>query len=236
MLIRQKKITEIKNDLINNITHEFKTPLSTISLACEALNEPQLLNNSNSIGRYSKIIDSENSRLRSLVENLLNAASLEKGEINLDIQNVDVHDIISDVVNQFELQLENQNGYFKLEMAAEKSNINADPFHLSIIFNNIIDNALKYNERDPQIIISTVNSTEGIIISFSDNGIGIKKSEFKNIFETFYRVPTGNIQNVQGSGMGLHHVKKLTEANGGTVSVTSVLNEGTIFKVGFPNE
>jgi len=236
MLIKQKKITDIKNDLINNITHEFKTPLATISLACEAMNEPQLLTNSNSALRYSKIINDENSRLRNLVENLLNAAALENGKIELDKQVVDVHEVISDVVSKFQLLLENQNGNFRLEFSADKYSINADPFHLSIIFNNIIDNALKYNELEPEIIISTENSDNGIIVKFSDNGIGIKKSELKNIFETFYRVPTGNIQNVQGSGMGLHHVKKLAIANGGEISVSSIFGSGTVFTVEFSNE
>ena len=236
MLIKQKKITEIKNDLINNITHEFKTPLSTISLACEALNEPKLFANGTSVLRYSKIISDENTRLKNLVENLLSSASLEKGEIEINKQEIDLHKSLAEVVDKFELMLENQNGYFQCELNAVNSNVNIDPFHLSIIFNNIIDNALKYNEREPAIRIATDNKDDKIIVSISDNGIGIKKSELKNIFDSFYRVPTGNIHNVKGSGMGLHYVKKLTEANGGIVYVTSTLGEGTVFNIEFTNE
>jgi two-component system phosphate regulon sensor histidine kinase PhoR len=236
MLIKQKKITEIKNDLINNITHEFKTPLSTISLACEALNEPKLSTDGLSVLRYSKIINDENTRIRNLVDNLLSSASLEKGEFEINRQIIDVHSIIADVVNQFELQLENQKGNFRNKLRALNSSISADPFHLSVIFNNIIDNALKYNEREPEILIATENKEEKIIITVSDNGIGIKKNELKNIFDSFYRVPTGNIHNVKGSGMGLHYAKKLTVANGGEISLSSVPGVGSIFQIEFKYE
>jgi two-component system phosphate regulon sensor histidine kinase PhoR len=236
MLIKQKKITDIKNDLINNITHEFKTPLSTISLACEALNEPKLLADSSAVLKYSKIINDENSRIRNLIDNLLNSASLEKGEFEISKVSISLSEIINKSVQNFELQMNKRDGHFKLNLNADNDQIIADPFHLSIIINNIIDNAIKYNEGKPEIVISTENFNNKVTIEISDNGIGIKKSDMKNIFDSFYRVPTGNIQNVQGSGMGLHYVKILTEANNGSVTAESNFGKGTKIKVEFENE
>ncbi|MBL1213514.1 MAG: HAMP domain-containing histidine kinase [Ignavibacteriae bacterium] len=236
MLIRQKKITDIKNDLINNITHEFKTPLSTISLACEALNEPKLLADNSAVLKYSKIINDENLRIRNLVDNLLNSAALEKGEFEINKQSISLNENIKQAVQHFDLQIQKRNGSFVMNLNAENDRIIADPFHLSIIMNNIIDNAIKYNESEPHIIISTENSDNKILVEILDNGIGIKRGELKNIFDSFYRVPTGNIQNVQGSGMGLHYVKILTEANNGKVTANSTLGKGTKIKIEFDNE
>ena len=167
---------------------------------------------------------------------MLNSASLENGKIEINKEPLDVHEIISDVVNKFHLQIENVNGKIITNFNADSNSIFADKFHLSVIFNNIIDNAIKYNSHEPVIIIDTENRDGKIIVNISDNGIGIKKSDLKNIFDSFYRVPTGNIHDVKGSGMGLYYVKNLTNANGGNISVSSTLGKGTKFKLEFECE
>ncbi|MBI9071185.1 MAG: HAMP domain-containing histidine kinase [Melioribacteraceae bacterium] len=236
MLIKQKRITEIKNDLINNITHEFKTPISTISLACEALNEPLLLTKENSLKRYSGMINDENNRLRKLVENLLNTASIEKGDYNLKYEELDVHEMLYQSINKFESISDQKNGKIETEFNAEVKNINGDRFHLSNIFNNLIDNAIKYTKENPVILVSTLNVNKTLVISIKDNGIGISKQNLDKIFDTFYRVPTGNIHDVKGYGIGLSYVKKLTDAHNGKISVKSELNKGSEFIISLPME
>jgi two-component system phosphate regulon sensor histidine kinase PhoR len=236
MFIRQKKITDIKNDLINNITHEFKTPISTISLACEALNEPQLTENAQSISRYSNMIKDENYRLRMLVENLLNTAAIEKGEYDLNLKEVDLHSVITEAVDNFSATAEKIDGKITTDLQANNVIITANEFHLTNILNNLIDNAIKYTEKKPFIVISTSNTKIGITLKISDNGIGIEKENFDKIFDTFYRIPTGNIHNVKGNGIGLSYVKKMVEAHKGTIEITSEPGEGSTFTIYIPNE
>lgn len=234
MFLKQKKITAVKNDLINNITHEFKTPISTISLACEALNEPNLLIEKNSVSRFSNIIKEENDRLKTMVDSLLNTAAMEKDEISLAEEEIDLHEIINSAALKSSEVLKVKNGRIEFASDAENFIITGDKFHLTNIFGNLIDNAIKYNEREPEIIISTKNDNHNIVIGIKDNGIGISKEYFEKIFETFFRVSSGNIQDVRGNGIGLSYVKKIIEAHGGTITLTSTPAKGSEFIINFP--
>ena len=235
ILIRQKQVTEIKNDLINNITHEFKTPISTIALAAEALKEPELNKDRVAIEKYTTMIEEENDRLKNMVDSLLNTALIENGEYSLEKSEIDIHSLIKHLVNRNKLRLETTNGEIILELLAEDHQVFADQHHITNILNNIIDNAIKYSSHKPLLKISSVNKSDGISISISDNGIGIDKHQQKKIFDTFYRVPTGNIQDVRGYGIGLSYVKKLVGAHGGTITVESKLNKGTTFNLYLPH-
>jgi two-component system phosphate regulon sensor histidine kinase PhoR len=234
ILIRQKKVAEVKNDLINNITHEFKTPISTIALAAEALQEPDLNKDKAAIEKYSSIIKEENHRLKNMVDSLLNTALIENGEYSLEKSEVDIHALIKNVVSRNKLRLETANAEIILELLAEDHQVFADQHHITNIINNIIDNAIKYSGDKPLIKISSVNKSNGLSILISDNGIGIDKHQQKKIFDIFYRVPTGNIQDVRGYGIGLSYVKKLVEAHGGTITLESKLNKGTTFNLYLP--
>ena len=234
ILIRQKKVAEIKNDLINNITHEFKTPISTIALAAEALQEPDLNKDKAAIDKYSSMIEEENDRLKNMVDSLLNTALLENGEYSLNKSEIDIHSLIKNLISRNKLRLETENAEILLELLAEEHQVIADQHHFINILNNIIDNAIKYSGEKPLIKISSVNTNDGISISISDSGIGIDKHQQKKIFDTFYRVPTGNIQDVRGYGIGLSYVKKLVKAHDGTITVVSKLNKGTTFNLYLP--
>jgi len=241
MLVRQKKITETKNDLINNITHEFRTPISTISIACEALNEPDLTKDSSAVGKYSSIIKEENERLRMMVDNLLNTAALEtehklngNNSYNLMFENVEIDEMINHAVGKFQETLKQRNGKIQTEGIPSGLIVNADKFHFTNIIGNFIDNAIKYNEHEPEIKIYLRHDSGKAIIGISDNGIGIAKENHNKIFDTFYRVPTGNIHNVRGNGIGLSYAKKIVEAHKGNIAVQSALGRGSLFKISIP--
>lgn len=234
MFIKQKKITEVKNDLINNITHEFKTPISTISLACEALNEPTLGSEKQSIIRYAKIIKEENNRLQLMVDTLLNTAAMEKDELKLAKEDVDLNQIIESSKAKYDETIKQRNGVVNIVCDEQKFIVVGDKFHLTNVISNLIDNAIKYNERDPQIDISLTCEDKLIKIIVSDNGIGISKENLAKIFDTFYREQSGNIQNVRGNGIGLSYVKKIIEMHNGTIEVESVQNVGTKFIISLP--
>jgi len=234
LLLTQKKISEIKNDLVNNITHEFKTPISTISLASESLAEPGILENKESVKKYSKIIADENNRLRSMVENLLNTAVLEKGNYHLHKQQINIHNIILELTGKYAVLVEKNEGRIKTDLQADNFLINADEFHLTGVLNNLIDNAVKFSQTKPEVLISTENFNNKIKISVSDNGIGIEKKNIDKIFETFYRVPAGNIHNVKGYGIGLSYAKKMVEAHAGEIFVHSKPDNGTSFEIILP--
>lgn len=234
MFVRQKKITDIKNDLINNITHEFKTPISTISLACEALKEPDLVKEAGSVQKYTSIIKEENERLRLMVENLLNTAAFEKDSFHLSKSENDLDEIINKSVEKFEETLKQRNGKIEIEGIPSGIVLNSDKFHVINMISNLIDNAIKYNENNPEIKITVNKFSDKILISISDNGIGIDKEYANKIFDTFYRVPTGNIHNVRGNGIGLSYTKKIIEAHNGSVSVKSEPGKGSTFELTLP--
>ncbi len=234
MLLRQKKITEIKNDLINNITHEFKTPLSTISLAADALNDPSFSKSEDSLKKYSGMISAENKRLTSMVESLLNAAAFETGDYKLSLEKIKIHSLLEKVVNQNREFFKSYSAEIKLNFNADNNQVEADEFHLANVFKNIIENGIKYNENQPVIEIYTENKNDSIFIHIKDNGIGILKEHQNKIFDTFYRVPTGNIHNVKGNGIGLSYVNKMISVHKGSISLKSKLSEGSTFIIKLP--
>ncbi|HRG38290.1 MAG TPA: HAMP domain-containing sensor histidine kinase [Bacteroidia bacterium] len=233
-IFKQKKLSEIKNDFISNMTHEFKTPISTISLACEVLSDKTVEKSPERVNNYVKMIGDENKRLSLLVENILQTAILDKGQFKLKIQSIDIHTLIEQTITNIKLQVENKEGEISVQLNAEKSIVNADRVHVTNIIFNLIDNALKYTYEKPNIKISTRNAMDGILISVKDNGIGISKENQRRIFDTMYRVPTGNIHNVKGFGLGLSYVKAVVEKHGGSISVESELEKGSEFTVYIP--
>ena len=235
-ILRQKKLSDIKNDFINNMTHELKTPISTVALASEMLNDTSIEKSKDNVNHYVRIIKEENQRLGLLVENILQTAILDKGQFKLRLQEVDVHEIIDRAISNIRLQVEKMGGEIHLEKDAKQNSLQADRVHLTNIIYNLVDNALKYSEQRPAIKIVTENIKEGIQISVSDNGIGISRENQKKIFDTFYRVPTGNIHNVKGFGLGLSYVKAAVEKHGGTVSVESEVGKGSTFIIYLPKQ
>lgn len=233
-IFRQKKLSEIKNDFISNMTHEFKTPISTISLACEVLNDKTIDKSPERVNKYVTMIGDENKRLSLLVENILQTAILDKGKFNLKIQGIDIHNLIEQTITNIKLQVENKEGEISMELKASEPVINGDRVHVTNIIFNLIDNALKYSNEKPKIRISTKNDDTGVFISVSDNGIGISKENQKRIFDTMYRVPTGNIHNVKGFGLGLSYVKAVAEKHNGSISVESEIGKGSTFTVYLP--
>lgn len=234
VIIRQKNLSEIKNDFINNMTHEFKTPIATVSLAVEALQDPELLNQESFRKRYLSIIKEENKRLGGQVEKVLQAATLEKKEFRLKLEYVDLTEILKNAKSQFELQVENRGGKITLENVMSDPNLMSDPFHLSHILNNLLDNANKYSKESPVIHIKAWDQNGFAFVSIQDNGIGMSKEVTKKIFDKFYRVPTGNVHDVKGFGLGLSYVKTIIEAHKGEISVNSEPGKGSIFTIKLP--
>ncbi|MBN2347551.1 MAG: HAMP domain-containing histidine kinase [Bacteroidales bacterium] len=234
VLNRQKKLSEIKNDFINNMTHEFKTPISTISLATEVLLGEENSGPSERIKKYAGIIYEENQRMKSQVERVLHMAVQERGKLRLNKEPTDLHELIRNTVYNLCLEHCEKEVSVKYNLKAEHYTANIDPVHIRNVVDNIIENASKYSGEKPEILISSVNSGDGILISFEDNGIGISHASLKYIFDRFYRVPTGDIHNVKGFGLGLYYVKSIVEAHGGYVNAKSELNKGSRFNVYLP--
>jgi two-component system phosphate regulon sensor histidine kinase PhoR len=233
-IIRQKKVSEVTRDFINNMTHEFKTPISTISLACQALQEPDMRTNSRILDRYLAIIKDENNRLGHQVEKVLQIASLEKGDFKLKLENVDVHQLLNKAGENMKLSIESEGGQLTMQLEATRTVIQADKVHLTNIFYNLLDNATKYSPQHPQITITTEDGRNGIIISIADKGVGISKDVINRIFDKFYRVPTGNIHNVKGFGLGLSYVKTMIDAHHGQITVQSEPGQGSTFTIFLP--
>ena len=233
-IYRQKKISEIKNDFINNMTHELKTPISTISLACEALGDQTIRPSGEQVGKYVGMIRDENKRLGVLVENVLRSAILDRSEMEMDRQPVDLHQVIQDVSRNISIQVEKRNGKLELELNAPESQITGDPIHLTNMVYNLLDNAIKYSREAPDITIRTYGDNQRIHLEFRDRGIGISREDQKRIFEKLYRVPTGNVHNIKGFGLGLSYVKVIVEKHGGKVFVDSELKKGSKFTLQFP--
>ncbi len=233
-IFRQKKLSQMKNDFINNMTHEFKTPISTVSLACEVLNDPSVPKSDEFVKSYIDIISEENKRLGVMAEKILQTAILEKGQLNLRKEKIDIHHIIEDVAHKIAIQVEIRDGSIQTELNATEPFIIADKVHITNVINNLLDNANKYSPRKPLITISTQDQNEGMQISITDNGIGINKANLKKIFEKLYRVPTGDVHNVKGFGLGLSYVKFIVEKHGGRVTVESEPGKGSTFRVWLP--
>ncbi|MFM7727580.1 MAG: sensor histidine kinase [Flavobacteriales bacterium] len=235
-IYRQKKLSEIKNDFINNMTHELKTPIATISLACEALSDPDMRTGENSITNYVGMIRDENKRLGILVENVLRTSIFEQGQIKLKQQRFDLHEVIRQVIYNIDIQVKARNGQIVTRFNAKSSVVRGDQLHITNVVYNLIDNAIKYSEGSPRVEIQTEDELRGIAVSFTDFGIGISKENQRKIFDKLYRVPTGNIHNVKGFGLGLSYVKGVMEMHGGTVDVMSELKKGTTFTIHIPIE
>lgn len=235
-MLRQKKLSEIKNDFINNMTHEFKTPIATISLAVDAMRNEKVLQDREKMNYFSSIIKEENQRMNRQVETILKASQLEKQEVDLNLKPVHAHAIITDVADNFILQLENKQGRVDLQLNAANDLLDADEVHFSNLVNNMVDNAVKYGKENvpPLIRISTSSDHKNFTIRIEDNGIGMNKETIKRIFEKFYRAHTGNIHNVKGFGLGLSYVKTVVDAHGGHIRVDSTPGKGTIFLLEFP--
>jgi len=234
IILKQKKLSEMKNDFINNMTHEFKTPISTISLACQALNDNDVSKTQDLYDTYIRVINEENSRLGVMAEKILQTAILDKGQLRLNCEHFDVHEVIRDMVKKIGFQVEIKDGKINTDLKASPSVIYADKMHITNTINNILDNANKYTPQKPQILVSTENSRNGITISIQDNGIGISKSNQKKIFEKLYRVSSGDVHDFKGFGLGLSYVKAIVEAHGGSVKLESELRKGTKFDVFLP--
>ncbi len=233
-IIKQKKLSEIKNDFINNMTHEFKTPISTISLASEVLLHTNGDASPDRIKKYSKIIYDENIRMRGQVDRVLQVARLDRDEFSLTKSEFDLHLLIKETVKNlcFEKCEEQTTTIYQLD--ADPHILNADEMHIKNVVTNLVDNAIKYSRNGTTLNIQTVNRQEGIVLSIEDNGIGMSKETVKHIFDKFYRIPTGNIHNVKGFGLGLYYVKNMVDAHGGHIDVKSEINKGSRFDVYLP--
>jgi two-component system phosphate regulon sensor histidine kinase PhoR len=233
-IIRQKKISEMKSDFINNMTHEFKTPIATISLAADTITNPKVINDEPGIRHFIGMIKKENSRMNKQVETLLQIASLDKKEMDFEFDHVSMHSIIERAVETIGIQITQKQGTLSLELEAENPVVYGDVQHLTNLIHNLLDNANKYSAENPQIKLSTINVEKGIKISVEDKGIGMTKAVQSKIFEKFYRQATGNIHNVKGFGLGLSYVKAIVEAHKGSISVTSEPGIGSRFDIYLP--
>ena len=234
-IFRQKKLSEMKNDFINNMTHEFKTPISTVSLACEVLNDKSVPKSEEFVRSYIDLISEENKRLGLMAEKILQTAILEKGQLKLRKEKINLHNIIEDVAHKIAIQVQIRDGSIVTELNATEPEIWADKVHVTNVINNLLDNANKYSPRKPMITIVTKDLDNGVQISIADNGIGIHKANLKKIFEKLYRVPTGDVHNVKGFGLGLSYVKFIVEKHEGHVNVESEQGKGSTFRIWLPN-
>lgn len=231
---KQKKLSTIKNDFISNMTHEFKTPISTISLASEMLNDHSVTKTPEKVERFVKMIKEENKRLSVLVESILQTAILDKGDFRLKLSELDIHDIINQAIQNIHLQVEQRGGTIVPKFFATSTKIVGDKVHITNIVFNLMDNAIKYSKEIPEIVITTENVDNGILFSVKDSGVGISKENLKKVFDKFYRIPTGNVHNIKGFGLGLSYVQAIVKKHGGEITVESEINKGSNFKVFLP--
>ncbi len=233
-ILKQKRLADIKNDFINNMTHEFKTPIATIAIANDAIKDPRIHRDDEKLNYYTGVIRDENERMLKQVENVLQMAQIDKGELTLRKENIDMHDVIKRAVSKVMLQVEQRGGKIESTLSAENFNVYGDGNHLLNTVINLLDNANKYTPEEPTIKISTGNKDHELIITVEDNGIGMTKDTQKKVFETFFRAQTGNIHDVKGFGLGLSYVKAILESHLGTINVMSELGKGSTFTIVLP--
>jgi two-component system, OmpR family, phosphate regulon sensor histidine kinase PhoR len=233
-LIKQKKISEIKTDFINNMTHEFKTPIATINLAIDSIKNPKIISDTKKVERYVNMIKDENKRMHTQVENVLRISRLEKNQLDISKETIDIQDIIEDALSHVHLLIQDRNGSISKHFEALTSEISGNEFHLTNVVVNMLENAIKYSEGAPKIDVYTESTNKFFIFKIKDEGIGMNKSVQKNVFDKFYREQKGNIHDVKGHGLGLAYVKEIVEKHHGTVFVESEKGKGSIFTVKLP--
>lgn len=233
-ILRQKKISEMKSDFINNMTHEFKTPIATISVATDSINNDKVVRDPEKIRYFTGMIKKENARMNRQVEDILTIARLDNKDFEFNWEAINVHDLINDAIQGIVLQVEKRGGKIDTQLEAKNSMITTDKMHCTNVIYNLLDNAIKYSTDIPEIKISTTNKTNGIWVSIEDKGIGMTKAVQSKIFERFYRQTSGNVHNVKGFGLGLSYVKAVMEANQGTISVQSEPGKGSKFELFLP--
>ena len=233
-ILKQKKLSEMKTDFINNMTHEFKTPVATIMIASEALRDPELTEDKTRLDRLANIIYDENVRLGNHIERVLNIAKIDKGDLKLEYREVEMNDLLSAIVDSMGLQLEKRHASINLQLDAADATVLGDELHLSNVIFNLIDNANKYSKGDPEIKITTLNSGKNLIIRVADKGIGMNRDQQAKIFDQFYRIPTGNLHDVKGFGLGLSYVNDIIRRSKGTIRVKSEKDKGSEFEIVLP--
>lgn len=234
VIFRQKKLSNIKNDFINNMTHELKTPIATISLASQMLQDEGISNTPTMIAHVSKVINEESKRLGFQVEKVLQMAVFNEGRLKFKFKEFDVNKMINTVVSNFELRVKNKGGNLEADISEGSLMVKGDEVHITNVIFNLLDNAMKYSKEIPVIKVETKKINDSVVISVRDNGIGIPKEHQSQIFDRFYRVPTGNVHNVKGFGLGLSYVKKIIDSHDGKIKVESAQNKGTKFSIFFP--
>ncbi|MGI4749040.1 MAG: sensor histidine kinase [Janthinobacterium lividum] len=234
LIFRQKKLAEMKTEFINNMTHEFKTPVSTIMIASEALKDDEIVQDKSRVSRLAGIIYDENVRLGSHIERVLNIARIEQDDFRLDLKKIDVNEQVTAVVDSMSLKIQKHNAQVHLDLNAATADILADELHFTNVLYNLVDNALKYSKEEPEIKISTKNTANQLFISVEDNGIGMNRDQQAKIFEQFYRIPTGNLHDVKGFGLGLSYVSTIVKRLNGSISVRSEKDKGSVFELRFP--
>jgi two-component system phosphate regulon sensor histidine kinase PhoR len=234
VILRQKKLSEIKSDFINNITHEFKTPIATISLAADSIQNKAVIGEPERIKYYTNIIQEENRRMNSRVENILQISLIDTNEFNFHFEEVDAHTIIKQAVKNIELQVSHKGGKLNLQLEAENPILQTDKIHFLNMLTNLLDNAVKYSEQEPEIKLTTKCVANKFVLSVMDNGIGMSKEVHHKIFDKFFRVSKGDVHNVKGFGLGLSYVKAVVLAWGGSIDVKSEPGKGTEFIIELP--
>ena len=233
-IANQRKLDQMKNEFINNMTHEIKTPISTISLACEMLSDESISQDSASRANFIGIVADENQRMRLLVETILQSAKMSNKNFSISPKEVDINTLVDKVLNSFKLTIANRNGSVETHLDADPSVIFADELHMTNLIYNLVDNGIKYSTGAPHIVVSTATNGKHISLSIKDHGIGISKADQRHIFEKFYRVSTGNVHNVKGFGIGLNYVAQVVRLHHGHITVDSEPGQGTTFTVSLP--
>jgi two-component system, OmpR family, phosphate regulon sensor histidine kinase PhoR len=235
VILKQRRLSEIQKDFINNMTHEFKTPISTIAISTGVLKDPSIVRTPERLLNYATIIENETHRLKQQVERVLQMARLDKEDIGLKREEINIHELIQDAVKNILPALHSKQGHIELILNASQSKAMVDKLHFTNVFFNLLDNAIKYNQQQPKITVSTKNINNRLLVSVSDNGIGISVDHLKKVFHKFYRVPTGNIHDVKGFGIGLNYVKLILEKHEGRVLLESELGKGSTFTIEIPS-